>query len=342
MNPYEKYYMRKKVTTGAIAAGAAALVVGAVLLIQPWKLINFEDKEPQQQEQQQQEQQQQQQLTQNEPDLSITVGGKKVDCRLYQGDGWTIPVPMDWEIEEADEAVHFYPEGGSADGTCLTVTVTDKAAYSGSFIAVGAKKFADDTTGMERMFYFGGDRGIEVRAALREEDLEDYEKTITAMARTMTVGSERPFASLYPMASEPEWQVVDGEVVLFLDKDGIDIEGAAEKAVQAKMNAWSNDVKANFTGRYRLGEPEWASSYTCVSDDYIDVFRVAVQYQVAAGRADSIDLAEGQMIRDGWLIDENTMLYIAVYHDGSVVSERVSAWGDPDYFGAEFAAEVLK
>lgn len=339
MNPYEKYYMRKKVTAGAIAIGAVAVIGGATLLLQPWKWIPQKDDDPppvtdQQPENQQPEVQ--------EPDLTITVAGKKVECRLYQGDGWTIPVPMDWTIEEADGKVHFYPEGSSADGNCLTVTVTDKAAYDGSFIAIGAKTFADESTGRERMFYFGGARGYEVSGKIRDEDMEAYEKTMTAMARTMTVGSERPFASLYPMASEPEWQVVDGEVVLFLDKDGIDIEGTAEKIVQAKMNGWSNDVKANFTGKYRLGTPEWCSSYTCVSEDYIDVFRVTVQYQVAAGKADSIDLAEGQMIRNGWLIDESVVLYVAVYHDGSVVSNRVSAWGEEDYFGAEFAAEVLK
>ena len=339
MNPYEKYYMRKKITTGAIAVGAVAIIGGALLLWQPWKMIDKQDKDPQQQEQQQPSNDQ---VVEKEPDLTITVAGKKVECRLYQGDGWTIPVPMDWEIEEADGEVHFYPEGGSADGNCLTVTVTDKAAYSGSFIAIGAEKFADESTGRERLFYFGGERGYEVSGKLRDEDMETGEKTMTAMARTMTVGSERPFASLYPMASEPEWQVVDGEVVLFLDKDGIDIEGTAEKIVQAKMNGWSNEVKANFTGKYRLGTPEWCSSYTCVSDDYIDVFRVTVQYQVAAGKADSIDLAEGQMIRDGWLIDRSVVLYIAVYHDGSVVSNRVSAWGEEDYFGAQFAAEVLK
>lgn len=339
MNPYEKYYMRKKVTAGAIAVGAVAVIGGATLLLKPWNWIPKNDDPPPVTDQQQPETQQPEE---KEPDLTITVAGKKVECRLYQGDGWTIPVPMDWEIEEADEAVHFYPDGGSADGSCLTVTVTDKAAYSGSFIAIGAKTFNDESTGRERMFYFGGGRGYEVSGKIRDEDMEAYEKTMTAMARTMTVGSERPFASLYPMASEPEWQVVDDEVVLFLDKDGIDIEGTAESIVQAKMNSWSSEVKANFTGRYRLGTPEWASSYTCISEDYIDVFRVTVQYQVAAGRADSIDLAEGQMIRNGWLIDESVLLYIAVYHDGSVVSNRVSAWGEEDYFGAEFAAEVLK
>ena len=339
MNPYEKYYLRKKIITGAVAVGAVVVVGGSLLLWQPWDRIDKPDDQIQQQEQQQPAVDQ---TEEQEPDLSITVGGKKVDCRLYQGDGWTIPVPMNWTIEEKGDRVHFYPEDSSAEGTCLTVTVTDKAAYDGSFIAVGAKKFDDDTSGKERMFYFGSSRGYEVRGTLREEDLEDYEKTMTAMARTMTVGGERPFASLYPMASEPEWQVVDGEVVLFLDKDGIDIEGTADKAVQAKMNAWSKDVKANFTGKYRLGEPEWDSSYTCVSDQYIDVFRVTVQYQVAGGRAEYVDLDEGQMIRNGWLIDENMVLYIAVYHDGSIVSKRVSAWGENDYFGAEFAAEVLK
>ncbi|MBR3705043.1 MAG: hypothetical protein IKM11_06115 [Oscillospiraceae bacterium] len=339
MNPYEKYYLRKKIITGAVTAGAVVVIGGALLLLKPWNWIPENSDPPPVTDQQPPVTDP---VPENEPDLSITVGGKKVDCRLYQGDGWTIPVPMDWEIEELDGKVCFYPKGSSADGTCLTVSVTDDAAYKGSFIAVAAKKFSDETRGKERMFYFGGERGIEVRGTLREEDLEDYEKTMTAMARTMTVGKERPFASLYPMASEPEWQVVDGEVVLFLDKDGIDIEGTAEKAVQTKMNAWSSDIKANFTGKYRLGEPAWDSSYTCVSDQYIDVFCVTVQYQVAAGRAEYIELGEGQQIKNGWLTDENAVLYIAVYHDGSVVSERVSAWGNEDYFGAEFASGVLK
>ncbi len=340
MNPYEKYYLRKKLAIGAAAVGAAAVIGGALLLWQPWNRMGTQDENPSQQQEQQQPAADP--VAEKEPDLTITVAGKKVDCTLYQGDGWTIPVPMDWAIEETDGAVHFYPEGSGADDSCLTVTVTDKAAYNGSFIAIGEKKFADDSAGQERMFYYGSDRGYEVSGKIRDEDMETYEKTMTAMARTMTVGNERPFASLYPMASEPEWQVVDDEVVLFLDKDGIDIEGTADQIVQEKMNSWSNEVKANFTGRYRLGTPEWAGSYTCVSEDYIDVFRMTVQYQVAAGMADSIDLAEGQVIRNGWLIDESTLLYVAVYHDGSVVSKRVSAWGDEDYFGTEFVTQVLQ
>ena len=339
MNPYEKYYLRKKIITGAVAVGAVALIGGALLLWKPWTLLG-DKPDDQQQTEQNPGNDVGDQVTENEPDLSITVGGKKIDCRLYKGDGWTIPVPMDWTIEEKGDAVHFYPKGSSSEGTCLTVTVTSDAAHIGSFIAVGAAKFGGDATGMERMFYFGGDRGYEVSARMTDADLEEYEKMMTAMARTMTVGSERPFASLYPMASEPEWQLVDNEVVLFLDKDGIDIEGTAETAVESKMNAWDSEVKRSFTGRYRLGTPEWYSSYTCVTGDYIDVFRVTVQYQIAQGA--QIEPGEGQRITGGWLIDEGTVLYIAVYHDGSIVTNRVSAWGPVDYFGAEFVAEVLK
>lgn len=336
MNPYEKYYLRQKLITGALAVGAVALVGGAVLLWQPWNRAPQDDTPPPV------VQDPVDTVEKEEPDLSITVGGKKVDCRLYQGDGWTIPVPMDWTIEEGDGMVHFFPKNSTKDGTCLTVTVADNAVYSGAFIAIGEAEFADDGAGLERMFYHGGSRSYEVSCRLRDEDLEDYEKTMTAMARTMTVGTERPFASLYPMASEPEWQIVDDEVVLFLDKDGVDIESVAAKAIEAKMNDWDNGIKKYFTGKYRLGTPEWSSSYTCVSDDYIDVFRVEVQYQVAAGGADNIVLDEGQEIRGGWLIDKNAVLYIAVFHDGSVVTKRVSAWGDRDYFGAEFAEEVLR
>ena len=338
MNPYEKYYLRKKIITGAIAVGAVAVIGGALLLLKPWTL--FGDKPDEQQQQQQNQNEVVDQVPENEPDLSITVGGKKVDCRLYKGDGWTIPVPMDWTIEETADAVHFYPKGGSAEGSCLTVTVTDEAAYTGSFIAIGAADLGGERSGMERMFYFGGSHGYEVSCRMTQEEREEYEKMMTAMARTMTVGSERPFASLYPMASEPEWQVVDGEVVLFLDKDGIDIEGTAEKAVQSRMDSWSSEVKQSFTGKYRLSAPEWYASYTCVSEDYIDVFRVTVEYQVAKGV--QFKPGEGQKLSNGWLIDENAVLYIAVYHDGSVVTNRVSAWGESDYFGAQFVSEVLK
>jgi hypothetical protein len=108
------------------------------------------------------------------------------------------------------------------------------------------------------------------------------------------------------------------------------------------MSGWSDEVKMNFTGNYRLGTPQWDSSYTCVSDDYVDVFCVQVSYKIASGKADAIELSEGQRIENGWLIDENELLYIAVFHDGSIVTDRTTGWGDADYFGAEFASEVLK
>lgn len=355
MNPYERYYMRKKIITGVIAAGIAVAIGGAVLLIQPWNIdtppagLNEDNSgnggdeiiQPP--------------VEKTEPDLSITVAGKKVDCFLYQGDGWTIPYPVDWAVVETDGAVHFIPQGSNMNGTCLSVAVTDKAAYDGSFIATGAKAFGGGDVGRERLFYYGASRGYGVSGKMTGADIEEYErrlaegserneyeKTMTAMARTMTVGSERPFASLYPMASEPDWQVVDGEVILFLDKDGVDIEAVAETAVKKRMSGWSSDVKENFTGDYRLGTPEWDSSYTCVVDNYVDVFCMRVSYKIAAGKADAIELKEGQRIENGWLIDDNALLYVAVFHDGSVVTNRISAWGDGDYFGAKFAAEVLK
>ena len=341
MNPYEKYYLRQKLVTAAIAVGAVAVIGGGILLWQPW---NRDEKQTGglQQQPQQNQQEQTPPVEKNEPDLTITVGGKKLDCLLYQGDGWTIPYPVDWTVEEGNGYVNFIPPESSAESTCVTVSITDKAAYEGSFIAIGAKEFSDDASGVERMFYHGSDRGYEVSGKMTESDREAYEKTMTAMARTMTVGGERPFASLYPMASEPEWQVVDNEVILFLDKDGVDIESVAEKAVKARMSGWSSAMKENFTGKYRLGTPQWDSSYTCVSEDYVDVFCMTVEYQIVSGKANDLELGEGQMIRNGWLVDENALLYIAVFHDGSVVTNRVSGWGDADYFGAEFASEVLK
>lgn len=341
MNPYEKYYLRQKLVTAAVAVGAVAVIGGGVLLWQPWN-NNNDTQEPAGLQQQQNQQEQTPPVEEKEPDLTINVGGKKLDCLLYQGDGWTIPYPMDWTVEEGDGVVHFVPPGSTSDGTCVTVAVNGSVDYDGAFIAIGVKEFADESAGAERLFYYGGDRGYAVSGKMKDSDWETYEKTMTAMARTMTVGTERPFASLYPMASKPEWQVVDNEVILFLDKDGVDIESAAEKAVQARMNSWSDDVKVNFTGKYRLGTPEWDSSYTCVSDDYVDVFCMTVEYQIVSGRADEIVLEEGQMIRNGWLVDESMLLYVAVFHDGSIVTKRAAGWGDGDYFGAEFASQVLK
>ena len=335
MNPYEKYYLRQRIMTGAIAVGAVALVAGGLMLWQPW------NREPQQQEAPPPVVEETPVVEEEKPDLTITVGGKKVDCRLYRGDGWTMPVPMDWTIEESEGEVSFIPPDSTADGTCLTVAVSQDPVYDGEFISVGVHDFNGEN-GFERLFYSGDARGYNVFCKMKtEEDIEKYEKTMTAMARTMTVGDERPFASLYPMASQPEWQVVDGETVLFLDKDGVDIESVAESAVKSYMNGWSNEKKALFTGQYRMDPAQWVQSYTCVGDDYVDVFTVSAEYQVVSGGASSVELGEGQQIRGGWLSDANRVLYVVVIHDGSSVKNTVTLWGKPGYSGAEFARNVI-
>lgn len=336
MNPYEKYYLRQRILTGAIALGAVALIGGGVMLWQPWNREKPEDTPPPPVEEQQQTP-----VEEVKPDLTITVAGQKVDCMLYRGDGWTIPYPMDWTVEEEGDSVSFIPPEGSADGSCLTVTKSDKPAYKGSFISANEHDF-DGESGFERLFYYGDARGFDVSCKMTDEDLEEWEKTMTAMARTMTVGDERPFASLYPMASEPEWQLVDGEVVLFLDKDGVDIENIAEAAVRGRMNGWSNERKQNFTGQYRLGDPQWVSSYTCVVDEYVDVFTLPVEYQVVSGKANDVELAEGQMIRNGWLSDEKNLLYVVIFHDGSSVTKNATVWSAPGYRGAEFVSNVIR
>ncbi|MBR2894766.1 MAG: hypothetical protein IKC03_03780, partial [Oscillospiraceae bacterium] len=73
----------------------------------------------------------------------------------------------------------------------------------------------------------------------------------------------------------------------------------------------------------------------------VDVFMVPVEFQVASGKASSIPLAEGQMVRNGWLSDANTVLYVAVFHDGSAVNNTVTAWKEPGYRGAEFVKSVI-
>ena len=335
MNPYEKYYLRQRILSGVIAVGAVAALGGGLLLWQPWnKEPADENPDPPVTQETPAE------VPEEKADLTITVGGKKVECRLYSGDGWTMPVPMDWTIEENGDSVSFIPPDGSSDGTCLTVSVSQEPEYSGAFISAGVKDLGGEE-GFERLFYFGDARGYDVSCKLKEEDMEAYEKTMTAMARTMTVGDERPFASLYPMASEPEWQVVDGEVVLFLDKDGIDMDSIARAATESRMSGWSAEKKADYTGKYRFDVPRWVTSYTCVGNDYVDVFAVSVEYQIASGRASDMTLSDGQQIRNGWLSDANSVLYIVVSHDGSAVTGNVTVWNEPGYGGAEFVKNVL-
>lgn len=336
MNPYEKYYLRQKIVTGAIALGAVALIGGGVMLWQPWNRQVQEETPPPVEEQQPVVEQEE-----VKPDLTITVAGQKVDCMLYRGDGWTIPYPMDWTVEENGDQIHFIPPEGTKDSSCLTVTKSEKPAYKGSFISANQIEL-DGKDGFERLFYHGDARGFDVACKMTDEDMELWEKTMTAMARTMTVGDDRPFASLYPMASEPEWQVMDGEVVLFLDKDGVDIETIAEAAVRSRMSGWSNEKKQNFTGQYRLGDPQWVSSYTCVVDEYVDVFALTAEYQVVSGKANDVDLDEGQVIRNGWLSDEKSVLYVAIFHDGSSVTRNTTVWGTPGYQGAEFVTNVIR
>ena len=335
MNPYEKYYLRQRIITGVIAVGAVALIGGGLMLWQPWNREEVEappepptveDTAP---------------VEEVKPDLTITVSGKKVDCMLYRGDGWTIPYPMDWSVVEEGDTVYFVPPNSSTEGTCVSVTKSEKPEYNGAFISANDLEI-DRESGFERLFYYGDARGFDVSCKMTDEDVEEWEKTMTAMARTMTVGDERPFASLYPMASEPEWQVVDGEVVLFLDKDGVDIESIAEAAVRSRMNGWSNEKKQNFTGQYRLGDPQWVSSYTCVVDEYVDVFTLPVEYQVVSGKASDVVLSEGQIIRNGWLSDEKAMLYVVIFHDGSSVTRNVTAWNAPGYRGSEFVKNVIQ
>ena len=334
MNPYERYYLRQKLLTAALGVGAAALVVGGVLLWHPW------DREKPQDTPEPPPVVEDEPVVEDKPDVTITVGGKKVDCRYYEGDGWRIPVPMDWTIEENGNTVTFIPPGSSADGSCLSVTVGDSPLYTGEFISAGTADFGGET-GFERLFYSGDTRGFDVLCRMKAEEVELYEKTMNAMARTMEIGGESPFASLYPMASEPEWQVVDGEVVLFLDKDGVDIASVAAAATEKRMNGWSSEYKAHFTGKYRIGEPAWVDSYTCVVDEFVEVFAMPVEYQVNSGEASDVTLSEGQLIRNGWLSDENAVLYVAVFNDGSAVTRTVTAWSAAGYDGAEFASEVI-
>ena len=64
-----------------------------------------------------------------------------------------------------------------------------------------------------------------------------------------------------------------------------------------------------------MEEIDWHSSYTGLTDGYIDVFRAAVACETAEGAEEAIK-AGGGSVRDGWA---EAGIYLAVYHDGGSV-----------------------
>ena len=274
-----------------------------------------------------------------EEKLTLSVGGEKIPCTIFEGDGWQIYVPEEWKAEEKNGSVSI----SGKETVTVTVEKGLQDAYAGEFVAIYPIQ-SEEGVSLARVFYSAGpESGWRVTCQGGEEVWSDNQKLMTAMVRTMTVGGEKIFSGLSPVASEPDWQIIGGDTLLWMDKDAYVVDDALKADVEGLMMSWDNAEKANFTGQYRMDDLVWAGSYTCLENrEYVDIFRTEVWYEVAEGKEETMVLAGGRHIVDGWLNDGDPV-YIVLFHDGSAVEEiKVIRDSVGDIGGADFAAELME
>lgn len=290
----------------AIISGIA-LLAAAGIGIGVWQPWNKPEEVPDEPEDQQQEVQQPQK--QPEKGLSLRVDGEEIPCVLYEGDGWSIYVPEEWNTEKLGENGGLF---SSQDGAQLSVNFEKGSDYQGTYVNLSAN-------GNDRIlqFFSGvGEGSPVVEGNAPKAKWEQYGKLFVAMARSLTVGEEKPFAESYVIPEEPDWQKAEGMTVLFLDKDGYVVDDQAQEAVENYMQGWPEEAREIYTGQYRINSLAWASSYTGVNEDgYVDVFRADVQYRVNEGAA-----PEGVTVVNGWASSDESV-YLAIFHDGGAVSK---------------------
>lgn len=311
---------KTKIILGSVGGGLLALAI-VLAVWQPWKK---QAEEPPVTPPSQGTDQQQGQKPAETP--TLTVGGEKIPCTVYEGDGWSIYVPEGWTAEAGEDGGAFVLTESGRETARLEVTRSAGSGYAGSFISASGQKLSDTAEQRQRLFYAGTTQDAwQVLCQASKADWDACQRLMTAMARTLAVGEERPFAELYPVASEPDWQTTDGKTVMWMDKDGFVVDDEMEKAVEAEMTAWDDSFKAMHTGKYRLEDLGWAASYTCLQGkEYVDIFSAQVWYGLteagAAGIA-QIDTDPDRLeIEDGWYTDHRPV-YLAILHDGSAVEE---------------------
>ena len=145
---------------------------------------------------------------------------------------------------------------------------------------------------------------------------------LTALARTLTVGEEKPFGEVFIVPQVPDWQKAEGKTVLFLDKDGYVVDEQMQAAVEEYMQSWPVEDRKNYTGQYRINDIQWAGSYTGLTEDgYIDVFLADVQYRLAEGGEENLTAQDGGIrVANGWASGMEGV-YLAVSHDGGTVEK---------------------
>lgn len=275
-----------KIAIGAGLAALLALGIG-VAVWQPWN----QDTEPPPQEP---DAVQREPVTPQEPEkkpLSVRANGEDVPCTLYEGDGWSILVPDGWESRETNTGAVFT----AGDGGEMTVDFQDADRGAERFFILSTPE-----DGVKQLQFCGGEDGPVVTCRGPASRWDRYEKLFTALVKTLTVGTQSPFAGSYILPQEPDWQEAEGMTILFQDKDGVVLDDMVEKAVEDYMRSWPVEDREVYTGQYRINGIDWKASYTGLTDSYIDVFRARVQYRVAADAEEAVKAREGVTVVDGW------------------------------------------
>ena len=297
----------------AIGAGLAALLaIGiGVAVWQPW---NTQAEEPPKEP----DVQQQEPVTPQQPvekGLSVKAGSEEVPCTLYEGTGWTMYMPEGWEaapLTEGSGAAFSSPDGAE-----MTVAFQQIGGGTGTFVSLSPV----DSGSNQLQFCDGsGDGSPVITGRAPESQWSRYERLFTALAKTLTVGTQTPFAGSFAVPQEPDWQIAAGDTVLFLDKDGVVLDDKVQEAVENYMRSWPEEDRTVYTGQYRINGIDWAASYTGLTNGYIDVFRARVQYRVAADGEEAVKAREGVTVVDGWASLPDSV-YLVLTHDGGNVEK---------------------
>ena len=296
------------IASGAVLLAAAGVGLG---ITQPWNQQETQQPDPPPvQEQLPPEKGQKPDET-----LSVRAGNEIVPCTLYEGTGWSIYLPEGWAAQKQGENDALL---SAPDGARLSVQFQPGSGFSGGLVNLSA-------SGRERtlLFFQGTGEGSPAVAGTGADGQWDYYgKLFTALARTLTVGEEKPFGEVFIVPQVPDWQKAEGKTVLFLDKDGYVVDEQMQAAVEEYMQSWPVEDRKNYTGQYRINDIQWAGSYTGLTEDgYIDVFLADVQYRLAEGGEENLTAQDGGIrVANGW-VSGMEGVYLAVSHDGGTVEK---------------------
>ena len=272
-----------------------------------------------------------------EKGLTLTVGNEEIPAVRYKAEGWSILIPETWKQEMVAGSGVFTQDGERGGPQVL---VSSSSGYFGTFMSLEPEE-GEDGPGLVRRFYSGSlEESWQVSCRAQDKDWGQADKLMTAVARSFTLGEDAPFAQLYPVAVEPDWQTDEGHTALFLDKSGYLVEEGIGGAVRDHMLAWSDEMKEAFTGQYRLEDLTWAGSYTGIGEGYIDVFTALVWYERAEGKNLPLIIESDRVQKDGWVQDWER-LAVAVCHDGSEVTRKLTLWISDEVPGEAILAARL-